>query len=166
MDNSDKYQTRPEKLELTLTRQIEGGDPETVTATPTWENKNTDKWTYTYKAVSYTHLSKEWTDDSDIIHRQPVKIGVYVKEEVTIGDRTYAANEKIAETELNEGNVWFDWVGIGEIEPDNVYILETKVGNANVPLSEENPNVPQAPIEYDEKGYTAKMCIRDRHTGL
>ncbi len=57
-------------------------------------------------------MSKEWTDDSDIIHRQPVTIGVYVKKEVTIGDRTYAANEKIAETELNEGNVWFDWVGI------------------------------------------------------
>ena len=108
-------------------------------------------------------VSKEWTDDSDIIHRQPVKIGVYVKEEVTIGDRTYAANEKIAETELNEGNVWFDWVGIGEIEPDNVYILETKVGNANVPLSEENSNVPQAPIEYDEKGYTAIQYDTENH---
>ena len=67
VDNSDKYQTRPEKLELTLTRQIEGGDPETVTATPTWENKNTDKWTYTYKDLPkadengnvYTYTVKE-----------------------------------------------------------------------------------------------------------
>ena len=108
-------------------------------------------------------VSKEWTDDSDIIHRQPVTIGVYVKEEVTIGDRTYAANKKIAETELNEGNVWFDWVGIGEIEPDNVYILETKVGNANVPLSEENPDVPQAPVEYDKEGYTAIQYDTENH---
>lgn len=108
-------------------------------------------------------VSKEWTDDSDIIHREPVTIGVYVKEEVTIGDRTYEANEKIAETELNEGNVWFDWVGIGEIEPNNVYILETKVGNANVPLSEENPDVPQAPVEYDKEGYTAIQYDTENH---
>lgn len=108
-------------------------------------------------------VSKEWTDDSDIIHREPVTIGVYVKEEVTIGDRTYEANEKIAETELKEGNVWFDWVGIGEVKPDNVYILETKVGNTEVPLSEEDPKIPQAPVEYDEKGYTAIQYDTENH---
>ncbi|MBC6680131.1 Cna B-type domain-containing protein [Zhenpiania hominis] len=48
VDNGNAYQNRPDKLELTLTRQIQGGETETVNVKPTWKDTDTDKWTYTY----------------------------------------------------------------------------------------------------------------------
>ena len=45
VDNSNKYQTRPGELELTLTRQIQGGEPETVKVEPPWKDTNTNEWT-------------------------------------------------------------------------------------------------------------------------
>ena len=64
-------------------------------------------------------VRKAWVDESDIQHRLPVTITVYDKD----------TNEKITSTTLGgtNGN-WYDLVNIGEKNADQVYILETEVG--------------------------------------
>ena len=88
-------------------------------------------------------VRKEWIDDSDIAHREPVTIQVYER----------ATNEPVGNpVTLGEDGVWQQLVGIGGLETEDVYILETKVGGNRVPLqsytlgSEEEPSdEPQAP---------------------
>ena len=62
-------------------------------------------------------VEKKWVDDSDIIHRLPVNISVYDKN-----------NKVIKNITLGEGNLWNQWVNIGQNDPDEVYILETSLG--------------------------------------
>lgn len=88
-------------------------------------------------------MRKEWIDDSDIAHREPVTIQVYNRE----------TNEPVGNpVVLGEDGVWQQLVGIGTLETDAVNILETKVGEKDIPLqsytlgSEEEPSdEPQAP---------------------
>ncbi len=88
-------------------------------------------------------VRKEWIDDSDIAHREPVTIQVYER----------ATNAPVGNpVTLGEDGVWQQLVGIGTLETDAVYILETKVGGKDIPLqsytlgSEEEPSdEPQAP---------------------
>ena len=88
-------------------------------------------------------VRKEWIDDSDIAHREPVTIQVYNR----------ATNEPVGNpVVLGEDGVWQQLVGIGTLETDEVYILETKVGEKNIPLQsytlgsgEEPSDEPQAP---------------------
>ncbi len=87
-------------------------------------------------------VRKEWIDDSDIAHREPVTIQVYER----------GTNKPVAQVVLGEDGVWQQLVGIGTLETDEVYILETKVGEKDIPLqsytlgSEQSPNYdPQAP---------------------
>ncbi len=87
-------------------------------------------------------VRKEWIDDSDIAHREPVTIQVYER----------GTNKPVAQVVLGEDDVWQQLVGIGTLETDEVYILETKVGEKDIPLqsytlgSEEEPSdEPQAP---------------------
>ncbi len=61
-------------------------------------------------------VRKDWVDNSDSEHRGDVKIEVYNR-------RT---NAKVGEVTLGD-NIWTDWVGIGALEPEDVYILETSV---------------------------------------
>lgn len=100
-------------------------------------------------------VRKDWIDNSDIAHRFPVTITVYNRH----------TNEVVNTTTLGNG-VWHNWVGIGTLEAEDVYILETKVGETDVPLTtyyigqEEAPNYtqPQAPDEYtglDDERYTS-----------
>lgn len=52
LDNNNAYGTdgtRPETLTLTLKRSVEGGDSETVNATPEWTKNDDNTWTYVYK---------------------------------------------------------------------------------------------------------------------
>lgn len=52
VDNNNAYGTdgtRPEILILTLKRSVEGGDSETVNATPEWTKNDDNTWTYVYK---------------------------------------------------------------------------------------------------------------------
>lgn len=52
VDNNNAYGTdgtRPEILTLTLKRSVEGGDSETVNATPEWTKNDDNTWTYVYK---------------------------------------------------------------------------------------------------------------------
>ena len=92
-------------------------------------------------------VRKAWIDDGDVTHRDPVTVGVYLK----------ADNTKIAETKLGENGLWHEIVGIGEHRADEVYILETQMGDKEVPLQhhiidpgkeEEEPN--NTPAEPDE----------------
>lgn len=77
-------------------------------------------------------VRKAWVDESDIQHRLPVTITVYDKD----------TNEKITSTTLGgtNGN-WYDLVNIGEKNADQVYILETEVGDTKI-------NNTQAPPIY------------------
>ena len=81
-------------------------------------------------------VRKEWIDDSDIAHREPVTIQVYER----------ATNAPVGNpVTLGEDGVWQQLVGIGTLKPEDVYILETKVGEKDIPLqsytlgSEEEP---------------------------
>lgn len=70
-------------------------------------------------------VRKEWIDDSDIAHREPVTIQVYER----------ATNEPVGNPVVLGGNgVWQQLVGIGTLETEDVYILETKVGEKDIPL--------------------------------
>lgn len=88
-------------------------------------------------------VRKEWIDDSDIAHREPVTIQVYER----------ATNAPVGNpVVLGEDGVWQQLVGIGTLETDAVYILETQVGGKDIPLqsytlgSEQSPNYdPKAP---------------------
>lgn len=88
-------------------------------------------------------VRKEWIDDSDIAHREPVTIQVYER----------ATNAPVGNpVTLGEDGVWQQLVGIGTLETKDVYILETKVGEKDIPLqsytlgSEQSPNYdPKAP---------------------
>ncbi len=108
-------------------------------------------------------VRKAWIDDSDILHRQPVTITVYNR----------YTNEVVNSITLGNG-VWHDWVGIGNLEQEDVYILETKVGETAVPLTsyainsgrEPNYTSPQMPDEYNGESddeYTAIQYQTEYH---
>lgn len=79
-------------------------------------------------------VRKNWNDNSDIAHREPVTITAYEKgsdeslNSITLGDVK----------EDGSAGVWYDWLGIPEdVDIDDVYILETKVGDTSVPVDKE-----------------------------
>ena len=83
-------------------------------------------------------VRKEWIDDSDIAHREPVTIQVYNRE----------TNEPVGNpVVLGEDGVWQQLVGIGTLETDAVYILETKVGDTDVPLQSYTLGSGEAPSD-------------------
>lgn len=72
-------------------------------------------------------VRKVWIDESDVQHRQPVIIQVYNAEDNTpIKDATVT---------LGDSGDWYALVSIGNRNPADVYILETKVGTTDVPIS-------------------------------
>lgn len=95
-------------------------------------------------------VQKYWTDGSDIDHREPVTLEVYSRND----------NTKITEVKLENG-IWNQWVGIGDYKPDEVYIVETKVGDhgteyrktdAGAPIAttdKEGNSVPEAVHQFD-----------------
>lgn len=102
-------------------------------------------------------VAKGWMDDSDIAHRENVTISVYNRK----------TNEKINEVTLGNG-VWFKYVGIGNLDEDDVYILETKVGDTDIPLDTyfmdqgNTPNYdnPIPPDEYEGDGDSSYTSIQ------
>lgn len=77
-------------------------------------------------------VRKNWNDNSDIAHREAVKITAYAK-----NDNKEINSVILGETKEGDRNdIWYDWIGIGSYEPDDVYILETYVGDTKVPLQE------------------------------
>ncbi len=86
-------------------------------------------------------VRKDWIDDSDITHRGAVTITAYHKD----------TNEPINSITLSDG-LWYGFIMLKDVEPDDVYILETKVGNTEVPLNDNDKlsnRVPQPPVEQD-----------------
>lgn len=87
-------------------------------------------------------VRKAWIDDGDVIHREEVTIGVFLKE----------TNEQIDTVTLGENAMWYQIVGIGKYELDDVYILETNMGDMQVPLQQVyvDPGNPEAATpDYD-----------------
>ena len=62
-------------------------------------------------------IRKEWNDDSDSAHRGSVTIQVYKRSD----------NSPVGEPVTLEKGVWTETVGIEELKPEDVYILETGV---------------------------------------
>ena len=79
-------------------------------------------------------VRKEWIDESDSQHRLPVEITVY--------DR--ATNQKIGTPVILGTNTWYALVSIGDRDYDEVYVLETKVGDIEIenPMSASGQPIP------------------------
>lgn len=79
-------------------------------------------------------VTKQWIDESDVQHRLPVTLTVYERD----------TNNYVTEVTLGDDGNWYALVGIGEHEPEDVYVLETKVGKTEI-----NQNI-EPPTEYKE----------------
>ncbi len=132
-----------------------------VGGNPSMETSKDENGNYTTEVTNgpgtgnWIVVRKEWVDHSDVIHRQPVTVTVYER----------ATNEKITEVTLGENDIWYDWVSIGEYEPEEVYILETQVGDTTVPF-EDGGDSPSKPKEYDGENsddYTEVQFETDYH---
>lgn len=100
-------------------------------------------------------VRKEWIDDSDLLHRGTVVIGVYSKVE----KGGYTQDELIAAVELKDG-IWQAQVGIGELDPETeVYVREISVDGNNV-VWEEGDLVYESD---DASEYTADQVETENH---
>ncbi len=145
---------------------LEEGDG--VSRFPIYETERTEDGGYQTRVINVPTgagnrimVRKVWVDDSDTTHRMPVTIQAYAKED----------NKAISSVTLRDG-VWYGYIGIGSYTADEVYILETQVGDEPVPLttyyldSGAYPNYtqPKAPAEYDPDGtYTAIQYETEYH---
>lgn len=145
---------------------LEEGDG--VSRFPIYETERTEDGGYQTRVINVPRgagnrimVRKVWIDDSDTTHRLPVTIQAYAKED----------NKAISSVTLRDG-VWYGYIGIDSYTADEVYILETQVGDEPVPLttyyldSGASPNYtqPEAPAEYDPDGtYTAIQYETEYH---
>ena len=81
-------------------------------------------------------VQKSWYDDGDMMHREDIVVGVFVKD----------THEQIATASL-AGGVWQKQVGIGKYRPDEVYVLELQVGEKEVDRPEDENGEVVAPGE-------------------
>lgn len=106
-------------------------------------------------------VQKVWADDSDVDHRSPVTIQVYDQN----GNEIEGAEVTLGETGENGEQIWTDIVSIGDNNPEDVYVLETKVGETPITY-----NQPQNPTsegfvspEYETK-YHRYRVLYDKQT--
>ena len=129
---------------------------------PTYETERDDEGNYTTRVINAPGtgnrilVGKQWIDESDISHREAVTIGVYERE----------TNELVNTVTLENG-VWQSLVGIGKLEPEDVYILEIKAGETDLDLSDKEgaEDQPDCPV-FDTGGnddYTAIRYETDNH---
>lgn len=102
---------------------LEEGDG--VSRFPIYETERTEDGGYQTRVINVPTgagnrimVRKVWIDDSDTTHRLPVTIQAYAKED----------NKAISSVTLRDG-VWYGYIGIGSYTADEVYILETQVGD-------------------------------------
>lgn len=133
-----------------------GGTEYTPTYTTTRDPETRDYYTEVVNAPGEGNritVRKDWIDDSDILHRETVAIGIYVRK----------TNERISGVTL-EGDVWQAQAGIGQYEVDDVYILEETVGGEKIPLREtekdEDQYEPECPVFYTAD---AETCTEIRY---
>ncbi len=85
-------------------------------------------------------VQKNWVDDSDTAHREPVEVTVYDRNS---GDPIQNGGENLTvtlgETQDGEDPVWYEWVALPEdIKAADVYIRETGIGTVGkVELSQD-----------------------------
>ena len=100
---------------------------------PTYGNKRDEKGNYETTITNNPGpgerilIRKEWADDSDITHREPVNIEVYAKAGGT-------EDKKLGEVTLNDENEWSAFFTINDkeyidkVQVDDIYIKEAEVG--------------------------------------
>ena len=84
-------------------------------------------------------VRKEWIDESDSQHREPVTVTVYdrkTNEPVEYNDKEVTVT--LGSRSAGVANGWYAFVAIGEKDPGDVYVLETKVGENTVPVPKDN----------------------------
>ncbi|HJB77487.1 MAG TPA: Cna B-type domain-containing protein, partial [Candidatus Oscillibacter avistercoris] len=85
-------------------------------------------------------VQKNWVDDSDTAHREPVEVTVYDRnsgDPIKNGDENLTVT--LGETQDGEDPVWYEWVALPEnIKAADVYIRETGIGTVGkVELSQD-----------------------------
>ena len=118
----------------------------------------TEKVGFNYKSVVVNGpgdvntilVRKQWIDDSDVQHREAVTVGVYKA----------GTNEKITETTLTEGNNWYQFVSIKTLDPEDVYVLETKVGSHTVGTPQ-NPQKPTGAVQYSTDNHEYEVTYSE-----
>lgn len=98
-------------------------------------------------------VRKEWVDESDTQHRLPVEITVYDK----------ATNEPIGKPVVLGTSTWYQLVGIGTHKPDEVYILETKVGDTEIQNAADADEKPIPPTYEGTGTETAVQFSTEYH---
>ena len=97
-------------------------------------------------------VRKDWIDDSDTLHREAVTFTVYVKK------TDKPVNGTIENSSITlENGIWYDYIGIGDYTPDQVYILETRVGGQDLTWDEEGKRkvskYPHEPVPNETLNY-------------
>lgn len=80
-------------------------------------------------------VRKNWNDNSDIAHREPVTITAYDKTnpDEPLGSVTLGQTDG----DGSQG-AWYDWLSIpADVDQDDVYILETQVGDTDIPADKD-----------------------------
>ena len=122
VDNGNNYNTRPENLELTLTRQIAGGTAETVHVDPTWTKpEGSNVWTYRYDNLPAT-------DDSGKPYTYTVKETVpedYTMTSANNGSGVDFTNTLTGEDSVNISGTktWVDNNNAGNTRPANITVI-------------------------------------------
>ena len=98
-------------------------------------------------------VRKEWVDESDTQHRLPVEITVYDK----------ATNEPIGKPVVLGTSTWYQLVGIGTHKPDEVYILETKMGDTEIQNAADADGKPIPPTYEGTGTETAVQFSTEYH---
>lgn len=90
-------------------------------------------------------VRKVWVDDGDVLHREPVTFGVYYKEGGDghqAGDAVLDSNSKPVTLTLQDG-VWHDFIYLPQgVEAEDVYVVETTMGDAEVKYNKANGTIP------------------------
>ena len=111
-------------------------------------------------------VRKEWIDESDSQHREPVTVAVYDRKThepveyngkevtVTLGSRSAGV-----------ANGWYAFVAIGEKDPGDVYVLETQVGKnpVSAPLGDDGKQTCPTFTGKDVTDPTAIEYTTDNH---
>ena len=93
-------------------------------------------------------VRKEWIDDGDDAHREPVTVGIYNRN----------TNAWVNTVTLGEDGVWQELVSIGELEPKEVYIRETQLGDQLVDYTDVD-----GPLDDPEKPYEGSIQVTGEH---
>ena len=90
-------------------------------------------------------VRKVWVDDGDVLHREPVTFGVYYARNVDehkAGEKVLDSNSKPVTLTLQDG-VWHNFIYLPEgVEAEDVYVVETTMGDAEVKYNKANGTIP------------------------